>query len=405
MALSALGASGRVLVVAPGQRPEPRASARNLAECQRDPADSLNVVDLIDADLVLIEQPALARWRRLRRCTTRRWRPDASREIILRPVVSEKSIDESGRGKYTFAVHDDANKIQIKAAGRGALQEVTVTVVGQRPDHEGQGEATRHAARPDHRPHHAVAEGHRHPGPRPEDRILRGGLTDAAPQLQADLAGPPPDDPLDLRGDHHQGAAQAAARAAEARLGRNNQGRITVRHRGGGEKQHYRRIDFKRDKTGVPARVATIEYDPNRSARIGLLHYRDGEKRYILAAHGLKVGDVVVAGPDAEARVGNALPLANIPLGTTIHNIELVPGKGGQIVRSAGVARSCSPRRATTPRSGCRPARCAASAIRLHGDGRPGQQPRPREPEPRQGRPRPAHGPAARGPRRRHEPA
>jgi large subunit ribosomal protein L2 len=120
--------------------------------------------------------------------------------------------------------------------------------------------------------------------------------------------------------------------------GRNNQGRLTVRHRGGGEKVHYRRIDFKRDKFGVPAKVATIEYDPNRSARIGLLHYRDGEKRYILLPHGLKVGDIVVSGPTAEARVGNALPLANIPLGTTIHNIELVPGKGGQIVRSAGTS-------------------------------------------------------------------
>jgi large subunit ribosomal protein L2 len=120
--------------------------------------------------------------------------------------------------------------------------------------------------------------------------------------------------------------------------GRNNAGRLTVRHRGGGEKQHYRRIDFKRDKLGVPARIATVEYDPNRSARIGLLHYRDGEKRYILLPHGLKVGDIVVAGPDAEARVGNALPIARIPLGTTIHNLELVPGKGGQIVRSAGTA-------------------------------------------------------------------
>ena len=118
--------------------------------------------------------------------------------------------------------------------------------------------------------------------------------------------------------------------------GRNSQGRLTVRHRGGGEKRFYRRIDFKRDKWGVPARLATVEYDPNRSARIGLLAYRDGEKRYMLLPHGLRVGDVVVAGPDAEARVGNALPLANIPLGTTIHNIELVAGKGGQIVRSAG---------------------------------------------------------------------
>ena len=120
--------------------------------------------------------------------------------------------------------------------------------------------------------------------------------------------------------------------------GRNNQGRMTVRHRGGGEKRHYRRIDFKRDKFGVPAKLATIEYDPNRSARIGLLHYADGEKRYILVPHGLKVGDTVVAGPEAEARVGNALPLSSVPLGTQLHNIELVPGKGGQIVRSAGAS-------------------------------------------------------------------
>jgi large subunit ribosomal protein L2 len=118
--------------------------------------------------------------------------------------------------------------------------------------------------------------------------------------------------------------------------GRNAQGRITVRHRGGGQKRHYRRIDFRRDKAGIPARLATIEYDPNRSARIGLLHYVDGEKRYMLLPVGLRVGDMVVSGPDAEARIGNALPIGRIPLGATIHNIELVPGKGGQIVRAAG---------------------------------------------------------------------
>ena len=120
--------------------------------------------------------------------------------------------------------------------------------------------------------------------------------------------------------------------------GRNNQGRMTVRHRGGGEKRFYRRIDFKRDKLDVPAKLATVEYDPNRSARIGLLHYADGEKRYMLVPNGLNVGDTVIAGPGAEARVGNSLPLRNIPLGTTIHNIEIVPGRGGQMVRSAGTA-------------------------------------------------------------------
>lgn len=118
--------------------------------------------------------------------------------------------------------------------------------------------------------------------------------------------------------------------------GRNNQGRITVRHRGGGHKRHYRIIDFKRDKTGIPAKVFSIEYDPNRSARIALLHYLDGEKRYIIAPVGVKVGDRLMSGPDAELRVGNALPLRNIPLGMQVHNIELNPGQGAKMVRSAG---------------------------------------------------------------------
>lgn len=120
--------------------------------------------------------------------------------------------------------------------------------------------------------------------------------------------------------------------------GRNNQGRITVRHRGGGHRRLYRIIDWKREKHGIPARVVAIEYDPNRTARIALLQYADGEKRYILAPNGLTVGATLMSGPDAEVRVGNALPLANMPTGTQIHNIELTPGKGGQLVRSAGAA-------------------------------------------------------------------
>src|SRR5437588_7343895 len=122
------------------------------------------------------------------------------------------------------------------------------------------------------------------------------------------------------------------------RAGRNNQGRITVRHRGGDGRRAYRKIDFRRDKLGVPGKVATIEYDPNRTARIALIHYRDGEKRYILAPLGLRVGDPVMNGPEAPIRVGNALPLARIPVGSTIHNIELTLGRGGQLVRSAGTS-------------------------------------------------------------------
>ncbi len=127
-------------------------------------------------------------------------------------------------------------------------------------------------------------------------------------------------------------------RPIRERAGRNNQGRVTVRHRGGGHKRMYRVIDFRRNKHGIPARVESIEYDPNRSARIALLVYADGERRYILAPLGLKVGAQLMSGPEAEVRVGNALPLRNIPLGTMIHNIELQPGRGGQLVRSAGTA-------------------------------------------------------------------
>ncbi len=122
------------------------------------------------------------------------------------------------------------------------------------------------------------------------------------------------------------------------KAGRSNQGKITVRHRGGGAKRNLRIIDFKRDKFGVPGRVAAIEYDPNRSARIALIHYVDGEKRYILAPLELKVGDIIKSGDDAEVKPGNALPLKSIPGGTLIHNIELERGKGGQVVRSAGAA-------------------------------------------------------------------
>lgn len=124
----------------------------------------------------------------------------------------------------------------------------------------------------------------------------------------------------------------------KAHSGRNSYGRITVRHRGGGHKRYIRLIDFKRDKTNIPANVSAIEYDPNRTARIALLTYVDGEKRYILAPVGLKVGDTIVSGSEAEIRPGNSLPISRIPLGTMIHNIELKEGRGGQMVRSAGTA-------------------------------------------------------------------
>jgi large subunit ribosomal protein L2 len=132
------------------------------------------------------------------------------------------------------------------------------------------------------------------------------------------------------------GPERSLLRPLKSKGGRNNLGKLTVRHRGGGHKRRYRLIDFRREKDGIPAKVASVEYDPNRSANIALLHYADGSKTYIIAPHGLKVGQEIVNGPEADIKVGNTLPLRNIPVGTLVHNIEMKPGKGGQLVRSAG---------------------------------------------------------------------
>ena len=143
---------------------------------------------------------------------------------------------------------------------------------------------------------------------------------------------------VDYRGLSKVKPEKSLLESLKKTAGRNSYGRITVRHHGGGTKIKYRIIDFKRDKVGMPAEVKTIEYDPNRTAFIALVQYEDGEKRYILAPHGLKVGDHVESGEGADIKPGNCLPIANIPLGTMIHNIELIPGRGGQLVRSAGGA-------------------------------------------------------------------
>ena len=169
-------------------------------------------------------------------------------------------------------------------------------------------------------------------------------------------------------------------------------GKITVRHQGGGHKQAYRIVDFKRDKHNVPAKVAAIEYDPNRTARIALLFYADGEKRYIIAPAELKVGDSVVSGPNAEVRPGNCLPLANMPLGTLVHNVEMQPGKGAQMVRSAGASAQLLAKEgdyATLP-SAVR--RDAQSAPGLLCRGRPGQQHRSRQREVGHSRSQAPHG-------------
>lgn len=142
----------------------------------------------------------------------------------------------------------------------------------------------------------------------------------------------------DFSGLSKKGPEKSLVRGMRKKAGRNNFGLLVVRHQGGGHKRSFRTIDFRRDKTGIPGRVASLEYDPNRSARIALIFYKDGEKRYILQPEGLKVGDIITSGPDAEIRPGNALPLDRIPEGTVLHNIELTPGLGAKFVRSAGAS-------------------------------------------------------------------
>ena len=186
--------------------------------------------------------------------------------------------------------------------------------------------------------------------------------------------------------------------------GRNNLGRKTARHKGGGHKQRYRIIDFRRVKDGVPAKVAAIEYDPNRNSRIALLHYHDGEKAYIIAPNTVQVGDVVQSGQGAEIRPGNALPLRYIPVGTTVHNVELKPGGGGKIARGAGTSVQLVAKEGdhATLRLPSTEMRRVPIDCRAHG--RRGRQRRGRAGEDRQGRSQSLEGRAPADPRRRHEP-
>ena len=186
--------------------------------------------------------------------------------------------------------------------------------------------------------------------------------------------------------------------------GRNAHGRKTARHRGGGAKRLYRKIDFKRRKDGVPAKVAQIEYDPNRSAYIALLHYADGEKRYILAPQRLRVGATVQSGENADIRVGNSLPLANMPPGTVVHNVELTPGRGGQMARSAGTGVQLLAKDGDYATLRLPVRRDADGPRRVPRDGRHDRQLRPPERQDRQGRPQAPHGRAAADARHRDEP-
>ncbi len=255
------------------------------------------------------------------------------RDVILRPVVSEKSYAAIDSNVYTFVVADGANKIEI----RRAVEEIfnvkvtnvnTVTRKGKRKRNRRSGAWSRPRRDPSRlrlprrgRPHRDLRE--------LTMPVRKRKPTSAGRRFQtvADFA--------EITRDRPE---KSLTKPKPKTGGRNAYGRLTSRHRGGGHKQKYRVVDFKRDKDGVPAKVASIEYDPNRNARIALLHYLDGEKRYILAPTGVEVGDLLQSGQGSEIRPGNALPLRYIPVGTIVHNVELKPGAGGKMGRGAGAA-------------------------------------------------------------------
>ena len=261
-----------------------------------------------------------------------------ARQVIIEPVVSEKSYALMADGKYTFRIDDRAHKTQVSHA----VEEIFGVTVVARADDEGalEAQAPRHAQRP----HARLAQGDRAARTGRPDRAVRGrgggglrslmavrktrptspGRRFATYQMREELTGDAPNKKL-TKGKSKSG-------------GRNAHGRVTSRHRGGGAKRRYREIDFKRLKDDVPAKVATIEYDPNRTTYIALLHYADGAKSYILAPQGLAPGDEVDSGPSADIRPGNALPLRSIPTGTIVHNVEMTPGQGGRMGRAAGSA-------------------------------------------------------------------
>ena len=256
-------------------------------------------------------------------------------EVLLAPVVSEKSYSLISDRKYTFKVHKNAHKTQVRQAVEELfevhVENVNILKVQAKPKRRG--------AIDRHPP--GLEEGNR-PGARGRnDRDLRGstGLSHGTEEIQAHLS---PGRRFMTVSTFEEVTKTTPEKSLTEPLkrkgGRNNQGRITTRHQGGGHKRRYRVIDFKRVKDGVPAKVAAIEYDPNRSARIALLHYLDGAKAYIIAPARLRVGAMVESGPNADIKPGNALPLENIPTGTMVHNVELKPGQGAKMARSAGAS-------------------------------------------------------------------
>ena len=251
-------------------------------------------------------------------------------QVVLSPVVSEKSYSGIADRRYTFKVHPEAHKTQVRQAVEELfdvhVERVNIVKVQSKPKVRGRFKGTRPGWK---KAIVQVREGE-------TIEIFEEPRSDGSQEVQAHERRPSPDGNLLVRGDHAHRAGEVAARAAQEVWRPEQQRSHHHAPSGRGHKRRYRRIDFKRVKDGVPAKVASIEYDPNRSARIALLHYADGAKAYILAPVGLRVGATVQAGPDADIKPGNALPLGDIPTGTVVHAVELKPGQGAKLARSAG---------------------------------------------------------------------
>ena len=320
-------------------------------------------------------------------------------QVLLAPVVSEKSYSLITDRKYTFKVHEDAHKTQI----RQAVEELFEVKVAAREHRQGavEAEAPRLLAGTPA----GLEEGDRRAARGLRDRDLRGGGSLMALKKYKPTS---PGRRFMATSSFEEVTKTEPEKTLLEPLtkkgGRNNRGRITTRHQGGGHKRRFRKIDFKRRKDGVPAKVAAIEYDPNRSARIALLHYADGDKAYILAPARLRVGSTVESGPEADIKPGNALPLSNIPTGTLVHCVELKPGQGARMARSAGsqiqlVAKD-GPHAVLRLPSG----ELRRVLLDLPRDGGPGREHGSLEPVRRQGGPEPLAGQAPDRPRVGHEP-
>ena len=256
------------------------------------------------------------------------------RDVIVRPIVSEKSYAGIEHNTYTFLVDPRANKTEIKEAVQ-SIWDVRVLSVNTLK-RTGEDEAARVHARP---PSRREARGRdARPGRQHRDLRRREYVTVAVRKYKPTTPGRRGASVSSFDEITRSTPEKSLLAKGRKKAGRNVHGRITTRHQGGGTKRRYRLIDFRRNKDDIPAKVATIEYDPNRSSRIALLHYADGEKRYILAPDGVVVGDMLMSGEGAEIRPGNALPLRNIPVGTVIHAVEMKPGAGARMARSAGTS-------------------------------------------------------------------